>query len=294
MAISNAVLILDISNLAWRAHHAIGALSHKGQETNILFGIFRDIVLLQKRFETHQIVFCFDLGKSKRCELYPQYKQNRRGKYESLSKTEKATMAKVQKQIQLLRLEYLPALGFQNVFGEEGYEADDIIASVCKYTITKEQNGIIVSSDKDLYQLLRRNIIITQPQQNKTMTKQSFWKEFGIAPKQWCKTKSIMGDSGDGIPGIKGVGLVKALQWVNNELPTKTQKQKELLSIIKTYKEAGYLRRNYALVKLPYPGTPQYELQEDTCTKKKWKSLMSSLGMKSLRKIYPLSVLNHV
>ena len=136
----------------------MGSLSYGGNATGVVYGFLKDIITLKKRFETNYIVFCWDYGKGIRKLISSDYKSNRHK-----DKEDDDFEISFKKQVTLLRTEYLKQIGFRNIFYQDGYESDDIIASVCR-NLPDGDKGIIVSADHDLYQLLTANISMYNPQ----------------------------------------------------------------------------------------------------------------------------------
>ena len=125
-------LLLDVHYLAYRSFHSIGHLSFDDYPTGVLYGIFRDVLQTMERFQTHRAIWCFDHGRSKRHDILPEYKSTRRNKRKEASEDEKQRHKEMKEQIKRLRTDLLPRLGFKNVFAEEGYEGDDLIAAIAK------------------------------------------------------------------------------------------------------------------------------------------------------------------
>ena len=104
----------------------------------------------------------------------------------------------------------LPEMGFANVFEEKGYESDDIIASL---VVGSDERTVVISSDKDLYQLLNWcNICDIK---GSVYTKNMFIREYKINPSGWKRVKSIAGCNTDNIKGVKGVGEKTAIKYLN-------------------------------------------------------------------------------
>jgi hypothetical protein len=133
-----------------------------------------------------------------------------------------------------------------NIFKKEGLEADDLISLILDHEIKKTENAVIVSADKDLYQLLTDYVHIFNPITNYTLSEGGFRKLYGLGPDMWPMVKAIAGCSSDEIPGIEGIGEKTAILYCSGKLPP----GKKLTTIIKEKKTwEGFLR----LTQLPYP-----------------------------------------
>lgn len=277
------VLVLDCDNLLSRAWHAA-----KQDSRLMLMMFFRDLRLLQQQFATERMAFCFDSTPlSKRRGVYPAYKANR----PSPTNEEEARLNEKWLDVASLREKYLPALGYRNIFRQNGYEADDLIASVVQGT---DQDCIIVSSDRDMLQLLSgsRNynpldnrVRVWRPALGKIkgemVTQQTFRDKYGISSRSWAKVKAIAGCVSDNIKGVPGVGEHFAIKYIKGELNHATKAYAK----IKAAEASGLIARNMELVRLPYPGTQACPLVEDKPSKKAWGKLMKELGFNSLRTV---------
>jgi len=273
------LLLLDCNYLCHRALHSTGGLSYGDALTGTVYGFLRDISTLQDRFQTPHTAFCFDLGKSCRGKILSQYKGNRKA---PATEEEKAARKDFQEQVQKLRTEYLPALGFRNIFSQEEYEADDIIAAIVRSTLI-QADKIIVSADQDLFQCLAPHVSMYNPNSKKLRTHDSFLQEYGVVPMDWFLVKAIAGCSSDNIPGIQGVGEKTAIKWVRGDLPEKSKAYKAIMA------DKAIIQRNIELVRLPYIGTKYVKMKKDKVTKRKWIEVTKKLGMKSLKRQLPLS-----
>lgn len=264
-------LLIDAPYLCWRAFHSTGHLSHGGLATGITFGFLRDVQKLMDQHATQDIAFCFDVGLSKRKTIYPAYKAKR-----EKTEEEQILRSEVYTQIDLIRTKYLPALGFKNVFHQEGYEADDLIAMLTEQV--KEGNEIlIVSADHDLYQLLGPNVWVWHPRENKVFGVMELRNKYGVTPKEWIEVKAIAGCDSDNIKGIEGVAEKTACKYVTGKLKATTKTFWKIGRGIKT------IQRNRELVTLPFPGTEEMVLQEDETSPKKWRKVLDELGIRSLK-----------
>lgn len=275
----NTWLILDVSYLSHRAAHSTGKLSlqsgdGKSLATGVMFGVFRDIQTFQKQHNTKKIVFCFDHKHNHRYDILPTYKETRKKKREEASEEERQAFSEMHRQIVCMRKEYLPEMGFKNVYSIKGYEADDLIASCC-LNLPNGDSAIIVGSDKDLYQLLSHRVSLWNPFKKEMVTRETFKQTYGIGPKKWKDVKAIAGCSGDDVPGVYGVGELTACKYLTGELT----KGKKFDAIEKGW---GLWQKNLDLVSLPYEGCPNIELVDDDFTTDKWNKVVKKLGMKSL------------
>lgn len=269
-------LLIDANYLCHRAYHAMGGeLSHQDMATGMLFGFFRDVVDLQERFNPGGVVFAFDHGRGVRCNLYPEYKANRQQAYQDMSEPERVAYAAFRDQIRLLRFTLLPQCGFPNVLSVAGYEADDVIASVAK-GLGPDDTGVVVSADADLLQLLSATIRIYNPRKQTDYTAEDFRTEWGVEPSMWPHVKALAGDSGDNVPGIRGIGLKLAAKWYAGKLKPDSHAAKLINAGLSVH------NRNIQLVRLPYPGTPTFKVVPGWCRPEGWADVMRNLGIKAL------------
>lgn len=271
-------LILDATYLCHRAFYAFPELRNGTDATGVLYGFLRDLVLFKDTHNTNKFIFCFDCGRSKRHKDFDGYKGNRKH-----PEREQAARDDFSKQMEYLRTAYLPQLGYRNILYSSGYEADDIIASVVS-GLNKDDEAIIISSDHDMFQLLSDRVCMWLPSQKKAYTVASLKKQYGVEPIQWPHVKSLAGCSSDSIPGCPGVGEITAAKYLTGKLSSKLK----TYQAIEDFARSPFRKRNYDLVKLPYPGTPAFTLQEDDVTDAKWRAVCKKLGMKSLLRSSPL------
>jgi 5'-3' exonuclease len=254
----------------------MGNLVYEGKPTGVIYGFLQTILQLQNQFKTPNIAFCFDSRSSKRKEIYPEYKTNRKNR-KSLSKQEELWELEFHRQIILLRKSYLPKIGFNNIFIQKGYESDDLLAKLA-YDI-KDNDIAIISADEDLFQCIRKNIFVYNPQKKFYMTHERFYKTYKIRPHEWCIIKALAGCSTDNVKGLPGIGEKTALKWVRGELKNYKSKAYKTLSSTESKTIFDF---NYPLVKLPFKGTKTMSLKRDNISKQGWQSVCRRLGFKSL------------
>jgi DNA polymerase-1 len=224
-------------------------LSWNDKKVGVIFGFLNQILSLAKIFDTNKFIFAWDSRKSLRAALFPDYKKQRR--YEKTSE-EKELDAISYIQFDIIRQELLSELGFVNNYMVEGYEADDLIASITFTNPNKE--FFIISTDEDLYQLLSDNVRMYSIRKKQFYTNRNLWKEYGITPDEWSEVKSIAGCNTDGVPGVMGVGEKTACLYINRHLNV-THKSYHNIK-----KSRELIVRNRKLVTLPFEGTPEIVL----------------------------------
>lgn len=197
--------IIDTFGFFFRAYYALPPLRNKeGFPTGLLTGFINFIDTLRRDHATDYILFALDSkGDTFRKEVFNDYKANRQPPPEDLVK-------------QLpIAIEWVEKMGFANL-AMDGYEADDIIASV---TTLAKKEGIkvrIVSHDKDLYQLIDDGIVVLFDSVKKEeIDEEKCRAKFGVNPKNFINFQAILGDSSDNVPGVKGIGQKGASELIN-------------------------------------------------------------------------------
>jgi len=268
---SKPLLLIDVHNLAWRAFHSTGMLSFQDNPTGVLFGVLREVNRLQFEWAPKAMAFCFDTPTSQRQKDCPTYKANRGNPHDDPDLIE--ARLKVRLQVIQLRKVILPAIGFRNFFLAKGYEADDLIASICSQY--KKRTILIVSNDHDMLQLLGENVSIWNAHKHKITTAQSFRDEWGISPLQWVEVKALAGCLSDNVHGVPGVGEKTAAKFMRGQLKPNSKAYNAIVT------NNDLWERNIRLVRLPYPGTPSFEVFPDATTPKTWQSELTKLGIRS-------------
>jgi len=204
------VILIDGNNLMFRSYYATlysGSMmtNKEGFPTNALFGFVNMLNKIINEETPEYIMVAFDIGKTFRHEKYDYYKGKRDETPDDLKK-----QFPVAKKI-------LTAMGIK-YFEIEGYEADDIIGTFAQ-EVDKNDDfiGTIVSSDKDLLQLISQDIDVKLLKQKDyiRMTKDEFFNTYGLEPKKMIDLKALMGDASDNIPGVKGIGEKTALKLLH-------------------------------------------------------------------------------
>lgn len=269
-------LIFDADNIAWAAFHSTKARPFS-LNRQIIYQFLNSVVFQQSRNNNFSCVFCWDNGKTLREKLLKTYKWKRR--HPELDPKEITIRNMARQQMNELRDTILPELGYNNVFSCKGFEADDLIASVC-HGLGDKDSALVLSSDKDLYQLLKHNVSISNG--NGLFTEDDFVNKYGIFPKRWWRVKAIGGCTSDQVRGVHRIGEGRALQYLKGEL------KQNGLCVKRIEKELEeILERNKKIVKLPFKGTPKFKLREDTLSRASWNRVMDRYQIRRLRARFP-------
>lgn len=268
---TNTYLLLDVSSLAHRALHTVGDLCHPedpDQYTGVHYQLLQTCERLAAQFGTRNLAFFFDSRESLRKNRYPGYKSRR-----DLERKAESSKLQEQRQGMYNQMNVLPKLlkqmGVVNVFGQTGYEADDLIAQAAKTNPDKDL--VIIGRDKDLYQVLSSNVSMYDVTNRVRYTDSDFSKEWELLPCQWASVKAWAGCNSDSIDGLAGVGEVTAAKFIKGGLSSTNKKYDLFAQNIQVY------NRNIELVRLPYPGTREIILQPQVPLIK-WSILADFIG----------------
>ncbi len=197
------LVLIDGSGFIFRAFHALPPMTRPdGVPVNAVFGFTNMLAkLLREQVGTHLAVV-FDAGRHTfRNRLYDQYKAQRPEPPEEL-----------RPQFALVR-EATAAFGVPAIELAD-WEADDLIASYAREALAAGGHATIVSSDKDLMQLLRPGVEMLDPIKQKPIGPAEVMEKFGVAPGKLIEVQALMGDSVDNVPGVPGIGPKNAAQLI--------------------------------------------------------------------------------
>ena len=204
--------LIDGSGYIFRAYYALPPLTRNSDGLpvgavsgfcNMLFKLLEDSKSddnLQK--PTHFAVIFDAARKNFRNEIYSDYKGNRSEAPDDLV----PQFEYIRKSVKAFNL---PSIELIN------YEADDLIATYVEHILKKGAKATIVSSDKDLMQLYKKDVRIYDPMKNKFITPEDINNKFGVDPKKVVDVQSLAGDSSDNIPGVPGIGVKIAAELIN-------------------------------------------------------------------------------
>lgn len=194
------LFLVDGSSYIFRAFFAIPALTNaSGKPTNAAFGFTNMMLKLLKRHRPEYVIVALDAGKETfRNKIFAAYKQRR-----------PEPPPELVPQFPYFR-RILEALNVALV-EIPGYEADDIIATLCKSLRGSECEIVVVSGDKDLMQLVTDGIKLLDSAKDRWIGAAEVTEKFGVSPEQVVEVMGLMGDTVDNIPGIKGIGEKTAI-----------------------------------------------------------------------------------
>ncbi len=258
---SKKIYLLDSHGLIYQMFHAIrnGMKAPDGRPTNAVYGVTRELIYIQEEVKPAFLIGIFDTsGPTFRDTIYKEYKQHREPPPDDLIL-----------QIPIIQ-QIMKAMGIP-VLEQTGYEADDIIATLARLGI-ENQNGktevIICSSDKDCRQLISDHVQIYNLKRRDFFNRQSLFEEWGITPEQVVDYQTLVGDSVDNVPGIKGIGAktaTKLLQqfgsiekMIENQAKLTPPKIKENFQLAV---QDGSLERTRKLVRLETHVPIKFELE---------------------------------
>jgi DNA polymerase-1 len=198
------LVLVDGSGFIFRAFHALPPMSRPdGTPVNAVFGFCNMITRLMKDHTGTHLAVIYDAGsKTFRNRMYDQYKANRSEPPEELIP-----------QFAIIR-EATRAFGLPCIELDD-WEADDLIAAYAKAVKEKGGEAIIVSSDKDLMQLIGPSVTMLDPMKNTPIGLAEVEAKFGVTPDRVIEVQALIGDSVDNVPGVPGIGPKGAAQLIN-------------------------------------------------------------------------------
>ena len=229
--------LIDGSGYIFRAYYALPPLTRKsdGLPTgavngfcNMLFKLLEDSKSDDnKEKPTHFVVIFDSARKNFRNEIYSDYKGNRSDAPDDLI----PQFDYIRKSVEAFNL---PSVELLN------YEADDLIATYSEKILSAGAKVTIISSDKDLMQLYKKNIRIYDPMKNKYISDQDILDKFGVEPSKVIDVQALAGDSSDNVPGVPGIGVKTAAELINE--------YKTLENLLKKASEIKQNKRRQTLI----------------------------------------------
>ena len=195
------IIGLDFNNLVYGSYYGEKLINSKGINVNAIQSFFYKMKMLIENLNPNYIVLANDISRDKtfRRKIFPAYKSTRKPMDEDI-----ITQMKYCSQLAAL-------LGFPFI-NDPLYEADDILGMISKYATENNMEMIIISSDRDLYQLINDSVFIYSLKNKEIIDRSWMYSKYRIYPEQWIELKILMGDRSDNIPGIEGIGEIGALK----------------------------------------------------------------------------------
>lgn len=249
----STLLMIDGNSMANRAFYGVPHLTNaKGVPTNAVYGFLNTLQAAIERFKPDALFVAFDISKKVfRHERYADYKGTRTGMPEDLLT-----------QMPLIK----EALSYMNIetFGLEGYEADDIIGTMSAHQTALGGESIILSGDRDLFQLVGEHVTVCFPQSKgqemEIVTPEYLAEHYALTPELVIEMKGLMGDKSDNIPGVAGVGEKTAKKLLadygtveNLYAHLEDLKGKKLYDKLLAGKEDALLSKELATIKRDVP-----------------------------------------
>jgi len=203
------LLLIDGHSMAYRAFFALPAenfTTAQGQHTNAIYGFATMLLSLLSTEKPTHVAVAFDVSrKTFRSEIFPEYKANRA-----------KTPDEFRSQMSYLH-ELVTAFGI-TTFEVEGFEADDIIATISKQAERENAEVFICTGDRDSFQLVNEKTTVLYPKRGVSdltrMTPDAVQEKYGMSPQQYPDFAALRGDPSDNLPSVPGVGEKTAAKWI--------------------------------------------------------------------------------
>ncbi len=249
------IYLIDGSSFIYRAYFAIRGLANsKGLPTNAVYGFINMLIKILNEKKPHLISIAFDpKGPTKRHELFDAYKAQRPKMPDALS-------------VQIPYIHKVTGAFHIPVLLLEGYEADDVIGTVSKKGEADGYEVVIVTGDKDMFQLITPHVRVYDPMKEKVYGEAEVVERFGVGASRVAEVMGLMGDSIDNIPGVSGIGektakeLISVFGTIENLLGRLDDvKKPKLRGLLQEQGEMARLSRELALINTELPVHIDYE-----------------------------------
>lgn len=259
---SDCLVIVDGNNVTMRSHYAFKDLRTTSDwESGALYGNLSALAGIFQELQPSHMLWCFDRGKSDfRTELLPTYKAQRieaKDRHIKYAGIDEKPLSEILAPQYIAFEEFLAARGI-DTWSQKGWEADDLIAAVV-HKAKRKMPIFIVSGDHDMEQL-----VTSEPDSRVTVYKPNLPKgqdrffgpeqvraKYGVEPDQLSQLFSLVGDTSDNIPGLKGVGPKTAAKWMQKygDLPTILEQEPKV-----SPNDRERISTNFFLMDLAQPG----------------------------------------
>ncbi len=279
----NTLLLIDGNAIMHRVFHALPPFKTKaGIPTNMIYGFFSMLYKTVSDFKPTHIIVCFDTPKPTfRNKLFKEY-QSQRPKVDDDFITQIPLLREALDKSGIVRLE------------KDGYEADDVIGTIAKKAEKESMKVIILTGDKDILQLVDKNIFLITPQTGlniKLYDESETKKRMLVEPFEIPDLKALMGDPSDNYPGAKGIGpktathLIEQFRTVEHLLSHVSEiKNEKVKKIIESDRDNILLSKKLATIICNVPLEINLKDSEFTWFKKELEDYFMKLEINSLRK----------
>lgn len=251
------LLLIDGNSIINRAFYGIMGnkmlMLEDGTYTNAVYGFLSILFKELEDIKPEYLAVAFDLkAPTKRHEIYKEYKATRKGMPDELAS-----------QMPILK-EVLTAMNV-DIIEKEGYEADDILGTLAKWGESENLEVVILTGDRDSFQLVSDNIRVRIPRtkmgktETEDYTKQKVLEEYGLEPSDLIEVKGLMGDNSDNIPGVPGVGektainLIKEYKTIDGVYENIDKIKGKLKERLEENKELAYLSKRLGIIDVNSP-----------------------------------------
>ncbi|MDX2208114.1 MAG: DNA polymerase I [Gemmatimonadales bacterium] len=210
------LFLIDGYALIYRAFFALISRplrSGKGENTSAAWGVTNFLLRLREKYQPEYVVWVNDAGDSFRTAAYPEYKSTREKLDDELQADFDTAVERVSQLLAAFRIPLVTV---------DGYEADDVIGTLAVRAAARGLEAVIVSGDKDFYQMIRPGIALLNPGRGGPAGVDESWvteanagERLGVPPNQVTDYLALVGDSSDNVPGVKGIGEKGAVQLLS-------------------------------------------------------------------------------
>lgn len=276
--------LIDGNSYVYRAFYAIrGLTTSKGFPTNAIYGFTNTLLKIIREKKPDGVVVSFDTPTpTERHRIFEDYKAQRPETPDELVQ-------------QLPHIRKIIGAFNVRIFEVPGYEADDLIGTIAKKSAEKGVDVFIVTADKDMLQLIDKNIKVYDPVKDRILNGRYVEERFGVGPERVTEFMALTGDAVDNIPGIKGIGEKTAKELLTNfkcldevlDHPEKIKKEKLRNLIIKN---ADIARLSKKLATIDTSAPVEFDVKEFALREPDWLKLLSlfkEFEFSSLMKLIP-------
>ena len=199
--------LIDGYALIYRAFYALISRplrTSRGENTSAAWGVANFLLRLRTRYHPDYVIWVNDAGDSGRTELYPEYKSTREKLDEAMQQDFDLALTQIESLLAAFRVVKVAV---------PGWEADDVIGTLAAKAREQGVEAVIVSGDKDFYQLIEPGVFLLNPGRGGPAGVEETWvdesnasERLGVTPRQVVDYLALLGDSSDNVPGVKGIG----------------------------------------------------------------------------------------